>query len=300
MDYKDLIVGHRLFSVQEQVGSQSSVDGDRYSRALDLLRNCTVCEWRCGVNRLAGETGPCHLKDTSSVFGQYLSLTEEPEVVPALRVYLAGCNFRCSFCDTAPRCFEPTTGRAVDAKSTAAEWTDAIRAGAKTISVLGGEPTLHLHTLLEIAAAAPAKLPLVINTNLYMTPEVLELLEGIVTLYLADLKFGSDDCARQLAGVPHYVDVVRRNLEWLHGRTPVIVRHLLMPGHLECCFHPSVDWLAERIPGARFQLYTGFVPCWQADKAQLGRLNSRGEERAALEYLKSSNLNWRAGLAGNA
>lgn len=273
---------------------------DKIKHARRLLENCTMCEWRCAADRTRGEPAPCRLGSETYLFNQYFSLTEEPEVRPALRVYLGGCNFRCRFCDTAPECFEPEAGRRIEPATYAIELSEAIQSGAKTISVLGGEPTLHVHTLLEMAAGAPAPLPLAINTNLYMTPEVIELLEDVIAIYLADFKFGSDECARQLAGVPHYVDVVRRNLLQIAERTPVVVRHLLMPGHLECCFRPVANWLAANLPGQRFQLYTGYVPCYRAGSdATIGRLNARHEIRAAVEHLRGVNLNWDAGSDGH-
>ncbi len=273
----------------------------RIQRARAMLTECRMCEWRCGVDRTRGETAPCRLDAETYVFNQYVSLTEEPEVRPALRVYFGGCNFRCRFCDTAPECFEPSRGRRVEPTSYAAELAAAVDSGVKNISVLGGEPTLHLHTLLELVAASPTQLPLAINTNLYMTPEVLDLLNDVVTIYLADFKFGNDECARRLAGVPHYVEVVRRNLLQIAGRTPFIVRHLLMPGHLECCFRPVADWLSETTPGVRFQLYTGYVPCYLAgDDAAIARLNTRSEIREAVGHLRTLNLDWDAGTDGRA
>ncbi|MCB9858780.1 MAG: radical SAM protein [Phycisphaerales bacterium] len=228
-----------------------------------------------------------------------MSLTEEPEVRPAVRVYLGGCNFRCRFCDTAPACFEATSGQRVDPKVLAGELAAAVESGAKSISVLGGEPTIHLHTLLELAEASARHLPLAINTNLYMTAEVIDLLDGVVSLYLADFKFGNDACARRLASVPHYFEAVTRNLLRIDGKTPMIVRHLLMPGHMACCFRPVVDWLSCHLPGARFQLYTGFVPCYRAkDDPTISRLNSRREIQEAVDYLKGKNLNWDAGSDG--
>ncbi len=251
-----------------------------------------LCEWRCGVDRTAGGRGPCRLGTETREFRRYLSVTEEAEVVPALRVYWGGCNLRCGFCDTAPACFHPRAGRRVEPGPYAHELLAAVRQGARTISVLGGEPTLHAHTLATLADSAPAPLPLVLNTNLYMTPPVLKLLAGVIHLYLADLKFGHDECARRLASVPHYVAAARRNLKWIARQTPVIVRHLLLPGHLDCCFRPTVAWLAAELPGVRFRLYTGFVPCWQAGAAGVGRLNARDEVRAATDDLAGRELDW--------
>jgi putative pyruvate formate lyase activating enzyme len=168
----------------------------------------------------------------------------------------------------------------------------------RTISVLGGEPTLHAHTLVELAAAADGPLSLALNTNLYATPEALALLDGVAGLYVVDLKFGQDECAQRLAGVPHYLDAIRRNLCWIARRTPFLVRHLLLPGHLECCLRPLANWLAAELPGCRFQLYTGVVPCWQAAAVGLGRLNTRAEARAAVEHLRALPLEWKSGCDG--
>ena len=266
---------------------------ERVSRAYGMLKECEMCEWRCGADRTRGEQAPCRLGQDTFVFNQYLSLSEEHEVRPALRIYLGGCNLRCRFCDTAPQCFEPTAGQRIVPSLFAGELAAAVKAGSKYISILGGEPTLHLHTLLEVAEASPQPLPLAVNTNLYMTPEVIHLLEGIVSLYLADFKFGNDACACRLSRVPRYLENVTRNLLLIHGRTPMIVRHLLMPGHLECCFRPVVDWLSANLPGARFQLYTGYVPCYRSkDDPTISRLNSRNEIREAVNHLKGRNLNW--------
>jgi putative pyruvate formate lyase activating enzyme len=273
----------------------------KIQRARAMLTECNICEWRCGVDRTRGEPAPCRLGAETHVFNQYLSLTEESEVRPAIRVYLGGCNFRCQFCDTAPECFEPKLGRRIEAAVYAAELTMNMGSDVKYISVLGGEPTLHVHTLLDMVAASPAMPPLAINTNLYMTPEVLELLDGVVAIYLADFKFGNDDCARRLAGVPTYVEVIRRNLIRIAERTPLIVRHLLMPGHMDCCFRPVADWLARTLPGARFQLYTGFVPCYLTrNDPSMARLNARNDIRQAVEHLRTLNLDWVAGSDGTA
>lgn len=257
-----------------------------------MLRSCQICEHRCGVDRLAGERGECRLTADSFVFRSYVSVTEETEVIPALRVYLAGCNFRCGFCDTAPECFIPDCGTRCEPTEIARQWEAHLARGVKTISILGGEPTLTPHLLLEVAAAAQTRLPLAINTNLYMTPEVIDLLDGVVAVYLADLKFGNDACATQIAGISPYFAIVARNLGLIAGRTPVIVRHLLLPGHLKCCFYPIVDWLEAQHTAARFQLYPGFVPCFRSGAVGLGRLNRTDEVSAAVERLRESTLQW--------
>lgn len=261
------------------------------NEARKSLKHCTLCEWRCGIDRTAGVSAPCKLGTETFTFKRYVSYGDEVELVPAYRVYLSGCNFRCQFCNTAPTCFKPSVGEKIAAEPMAHELALRVREGVKTIDLLGGEPSLHVHTILEIAAAADAPLPLALDSNMYMTPEVLQWLDGVITLYIADFKFGNDDCAKQLAGVANYMEIVTRNLLFVDGRTPTIIRHLLMPGHIECCFKPVVEWIAANLPHTRFQLHTGYVPCWRANNdPNINRLNRADEVREAKDYIQQLNL----------
>lgn len=246
------------------------------------LHACNLCEVRCSANRAANERAPCGLGSESWCFKRHISYAEELELLPSYMVYFGGCNFRCRFCVQAPGCFDPRAGIRVEPVQAAADFRRAVCRGARTINLLGGEPSLHLHTILEIAAAAEEPLPLVLNTNMYMTPEVIDLLDGVVTLYVADFKFGNNACAEQLAGVTRYVEVVTRNLVLAAEGSGLIVRHLLMPGHLECCLRPVAEWMAANLPQTCFTLMTGYVPAWRTHTGgPLSRCPSEAELREA-------------------
>ncbi len=266
----------------------------RIDLARGLLTRCTLCGRRCGANRLAGEPTPCRLGGETWCQRQYVSYVEDADLVPALRVYFGGCNLRCRFCNTAPEGFEPSLGWPVEPALLAAELSAAVTSGVRTIDLLGGEPSLHPHTILSVGAAAETPLPIVLDTNLYFSPEVIDLLDGVVAVYLANLKYGNDDCARALAGVERYVEVVTNNVRVLAGRGAARLRYLLVPGHVECCLGPMVRWLDGNLPGIRFDLVSSYVPCWQAvSDPSLGRLAGRDEIRAARRCLAASGLDWR-------
>ncbi|MFO0872448.1 MAG: radical SAM protein [Phycisphaerales bacterium] len=249
------------------------------------LRSCTLCERRCAVDRVAGERAPCGLDDRTFCFKRHVSYAEELRLLPSYMVYLAGCNFRCRFCVQGPECFDPRRGLELDPAEAAADFARLVGRGARTINLLGGEPSMHLHTILEIAAAAEQPLPLALNSNMYMTPEVIELLDGVVSLYIADFKFGNDDCAARLAGIDRYVEIVSRNLVLAAERAEVLVRHLVMPGHIECCLRPVARWLETNLPGAAVTLMTGYIPAWRAgDDPHIGRCLT-ADERAAAERI---------------
>ncbi|MHC5002020.1 MAG: radical SAM protein [Planctomycetota bacterium] len=265
---------------------------ERAERARATLSRCTLCELRCGADRLRGEPAPCGLGAETWSFKRHLSFAEELELLPSYMVYLDGCNMRCRFCVQGPTCFSPTAGEPVDPATLARELNDAAQAGARSINLLGGEPGLHVHTILAVAAAAPGPLPLVLNSNMYMTPLVLELLDGVVGTYLADFKFGNDECARELAGIDRYVEVVTRNLRIADRQGDLIVRHLLMPGHLDCCLEPVAEWVARHLPDARFSLMEGYVPAWRT----VGRGDALGRTVSAAELARARGVVARLGL----
>lgn len=272
---------------------QDAVLHEHLLRIRTMLSSCSLCEHRCACDRAGDPVGRCRLGLETRVLRQELTLLDDPEWVPALRVYLAGCSFRCKFCNTAPECFSAQAGQLVTPDQLARAFVKAMDHGARSIILLGGEPTLHAHTLLELAASAGRTLPLVLNTNGYMSPDVIELLGHVVRGWVVDFKFGNDTCAQTVAGIPRYTAILTRNLQHLASTQRLHVRHLLLPGHLECCFKPVVQWLSTSLPGVRFCLMTGYVPHFRAQTdPTLGRLNRRDDLREVQRLLSASTLNW--------
>jgi putative pyruvate formate lyase activating enzyme len=230
-----------------------------------MYRACNACAWRCGVDRLAGERGRCGLTAGTRVARQSLSGGEEGDLSPSHLVYLAGCSFRCVFCLSHAMVDAPTSV----APSPFSQLVDDVirrRAeGARNVNLLGGDPSVNLLEALELVDAMPPDHPLVWNSNFHHSPETHELLDGVVDTWLADFKFGNDGCAHCLAGVERYVDVVTTNLRRAReGRGRLVVRHLLMPGHLECCTRPVLEHLRANLPDVEVGLTTAFLPLHRA------------------------------------
>lgn len=184
------------------------------------------------------------------------STVEENAVNPSYLLCLAGCNWRCLFCNAAQGARKGTPlsqelfSRLVD---------EAVDAGMKTVQFTGGEPALHADRLVELLDA-DGRLPAVINTNLSVDLSVHPLPVRLSAL-ICSVKFGNNRCALRLAGVEDYVGLIRGRAAALHRSCGgLIVRHLAMPGHLECCLKPTAAWLAAEIPGAILSLLTGYVP----------------------------------------
>ncbi|MDB6027898.1 MAG: Radical superfamily protein [Verrucomicrobiales bacterium] len=275
----------------KRIAHRAQVASERALIARQKLSCCNLCAHHCGVNRLQAEQGPCHAGPTSRVFSAQIEVSDELELIPTFAIALSGCDLRCSFCITGKESWNPHAGERFDVKGLADQATHALENGARTIMILGGEPTIHLPDALAIAAALPDDAKLIWKTNAHGSAEARELLDGIFDVWLADYKFGNDACAQRLALVPHYNEVVRENLLWANDHSELIVRHLLMPGHVDCCWQAVAQWLAEHLPQVKINLRSGFWPAWQARKhADLRGTTSSLETERALRIAHDYNL----------
>ncbi|MFZ0826290.1 MAG: radical SAM protein [Verrucomicrobiia bacterium] len=244
--------------------SRSVVARKRARIAHAMLADCRFCAHDCGVNRLASETGLCHAGAGARFFCAQTEVSDELELIPTFAVALSGCDMRCDFCITGATSWNARAGAAFDAPAMAANARAALQAGARSIMVLGGEPTIHLPAALEFVALLPETAKLIWKTNAHGSAQARELLDGIFDVWLADFKFGNDACAQRLAKTPDYVRVVGENLRWANEHSELIIRHLLMPGHVDCCWQPVAQWLAANLPGAKVNLRSSFWPAWHA------------------------------------
>ena len=237
---------------------------ERAETARRSLAHCRLCEHHCGVNRLGGERGLCGAGERARSFSAQVEVSDELELIPVFAIALSGCDLRCDFCITGRESWNPGAGRPARPETIAAQARAALEEGARTIMILGGEPTVHLPDALEIVAEMPADAFLIWKTNAHGSAAARALLDGLFDLWLADYKFGNDDCAWRLARAPRYTQVVQENLLWASRQGDLLVRHLVMPGHVECCWAPAARWLAEALPGVKINLRTGFWPAWRA------------------------------------
>lgn len=241
-----------------------AIERERLIRAEQHLDSCTLCEHRCGVDRRSGERGPCKAGCEARVFRHRVELGEELELVPSHLFYLSGCDLRCCFCIAEANAFNPSAGTELTASFLADAVAWGRRQGARNIQWVGGEPTIHLPAILQAMSGCNDLPPVVWKSDFYGTLAAFELLRGIADIYVADFKFGNDECAQRLAKVDRYVSTVTRNLQIAAGQGDLIVRHLLRPGHFDCCYRPIVEHMARELPGVKFSIRDGYLPRWQA------------------------------------
>jgi putative pyruvate formate lyase activating enzyme len=230
------------------------------------LACCQLCLHQCRANRLKGPAGLCHAGASARIFSAQLEVGDELELIPAFAVALSGCNLRCGFCIAGEQNSQAQAGTELDAAGLARQACLALDQGAKSVLLLGGEPTIHLPSVMAIVAALPDDARLVLKTNGFCSAMARAWLEDLFDVWVVDYKFGGDACARRLAKVPDYTAAVRANLLWAQHHSELIVRHLLLPGHLDCCWRPVASWLAQNLPGIKVSLRTGYWPAWQAQR----------------------------------
>ncbi|MBI1293887.1 radical SAM protein [bacterium] len=228
------------------------------------LEDCHLCPHHCGQVRATAQ-GVCRVGRQSYIASEMLHMGEESPLRPAHAIFFSGCTATCTFCTAAKFAFRPTYGVAVTSSQLATRICHRQNEGARSICFIGGDPAPHIPFILETLSVLgeDRHVPVVLNSNFYLTHAALDLLDGHIDIYLPDLKFGpavnGRDCGDTLGGMPSYWETVTDCMEHVYAQGQrVIARHLLMPGHMECCTRPVLNWLAQH-PGIEVSLLTQYL-----------------------------------------
>lgn len=271
---------------------------------------CNCCVHRCGVARHSGETGTCGATSIGKYTKFFITYGEEPQLTPSRMLYFSHCNMRCAYCTNMEYIQPEYNGGEECAHIQMAQEIDREYAEGhiKSFQILGGEPSCSLSTTLKVASHIASNVPIVWNSNFTFTQECLDILLRSVDFFVADLKFGNDKCARNLANFPEYWDTVTANLASI-PKNKLLIRHLPLGGHLDCCSLPVIDFLKTNFPHVPVSFHTllpdaagktrGLTPqeqCRLEDAIAKSRLNqckstlSHTEGTSARQYFPSEIL----------
>ncbi|MGZ8459527.1 MAG: radical SAM protein [Candidatus Deferrimicrobiaceae bacterium] len=278
--------------------------GDLNERVANLaarLLECDICPRMCRVNRKAGERGVCDVGENAAVasFGPHFG--EEAPLVGhngSGTVFFSGCNLRCVFCQN----FEishQVEGSEVSAEKLAGIFLSIRSMGCHNLNlVTPTHVTPQILEALSIAASRGLAIPVVYNCGGYESVDTLRQLEGVVDIYMPDLKFLDAEAALRYCDAPDYPELARAALAEMarqvgplsldrHGiaRRGLLVRHLVMPGEASTTRH-VIDFLADGIGKDTYlNLMNQYRPCGRAlEFPEIGRRTSESEWREARDY----------------
>ena len=218
-------------------------------------RNCKLCPRQCGVNREAGEAGFCGAPATALVAKTMLHQWEEPVLAGnggSGAIFFGGCTLGCKYCQNIAISAK-AVGKETDSAQLRLLMEDLIARGAENIDLV--TPTHYLPTIIP-ALTPRLSVPVVYNCGGYERVETLRALEGLVDIYLPDLKYFDNALAMGLSGCSDYRQVATAAIREMVRQTGpvvwqgdkitrgVIVRHLILPGHIENSLK-VLDWLGE-------------------------------------------------------
>jgi putative pyruvate formate lyase activating enzyme len=205
----------------------------------ETLRKCGLCERNCLVDR-EEKRGFCGVGINSHIASMFPHMGEEEMLVPSGTVFYTGCTFRCVFCQNWDISQFPERGVAVPPENVA-KWLES--ENVINANFVGGEPTPNLYHILQVMRHLRKPMPMIWNSNMYMSERCMKLLNGAIDLYLSDFKYGNDECAMKYSSAPNYVKIVKRNHLIAEKHADLLVRHLVMPNHVECCSYKVLEML---------------------------------------------------------
>lgn len=255
-----------------------------------IVTHCTLCEWKCRVDRVkALKKGACKMDATARVSTWFHHFGEEPPLVGAGgsgTIFFAGCPFRCVFCQNWDISQDPLNGAPVDGAKLVLIMKSLRREGALNINFVGGEPTPNLHVIVDGMRRLETNVPMLWNSDMYLTQEAMELLVDVIDIWLPDFKYGNNACALRLSKVMNYYPIVARNHAIAQNNGDMIIRHLVLPNHVECCTKPVLEWIAANCPRALVNVMGQYhpdhlVPLQSIKYAEIARRVSREEMQAA-------------------
>lgn len=275
-----------------------------------LLDNCTVCPRECGARRTKGEYGVCRSTDDVMVSSAAPHFGEEAPLVGTHgsgTIFFSSCNLKCLFCQN----YEIShlrKGRIVSRSELAQIMLSLQDAGCHNINLV--TPTHVVPQIIDalvIAAERGLSIPLVYNCGGYESVETLSLLRDIVDVYMPDVKYSQNDCARRYSGAKDYWDVARAAVREMHAQVGcleidgqgiavhgLLIRHLVLPNRLAGSM-AVLEFVAREIsPNSYLNIMDQYRPMYRASShPELNRGLTSDEYREVVEY--ASHLGLRRG-----
>ena len=264
----------------------------------ELYTSCQQCPRKCNINRVENQTGFCKETEALKIAVACLHFGEEPLVTVhngSGTIFFTGCTLRCSFCQNY-QISQQGMGASVDSKTFTEMCLKLQTMGAENINLVTGSHHIPvIAAFLRDAKNAGLTIPVAWNSSAYESVESLELLKGLVDIWLPDLKTLNPIMSKELFAAEDYPTVAKRAIRWMMETSPVkiitkeksgvkkekmmsgtIIRHLFLPGRMEDTIL-TLDWLKKHADSRScISLMSQYTPVPFKNKTE-----SEGEHRNA-------------------
>jgi len=280
---------------------------DRVHKLKSMLQDCVLCPHQCKVNRLRGERGYCKTLENPIVSGAEPHFGEEDELVGrngSGTIFFSHCNMSCIFCQNYD-ISHLGVGQEIDVYELAELMLELQERGCHNINfVTPGHVVPQMVQSIYIAAQGGLSIPIVYNSNGYDLIDTLKMLEGIIDIYMPDIKFASNQAGLKYLGVKNYYDIAKSAVKEMYRQVGnlmsdssniaykgLLVRHLVMPQNVE---HTKkiLEFISDEISkDAYINLMNQYYPAFKShNHPEIDRPITTEEYVTASNYAKQSKL----------
>ncbi len=277
-----------------------------------MLDKCEICPRDCKVNRLNGQLGFCKASDKVKVALVSTHYFEEPCISGVQgenqkgsgTIFFSNCNLRCMFCQNHEISHEGK-GIEITTDRLAEIMIEQQERGVNNINLV--TPTIYVFQIVEAIKKAKAMglhIPIVYNTCSYETVETIKMLDGLIDIYLPDLKYYADNIAIKYSMAPNYFEqasAVIKEMQRQVGENVfdengimqkgMIIRHLILPNHIQNTKH-ILKWIKDNLPdGTYVSVMAQYFPTYKAKEDESINRKISAKEYAEIEnYLSELEL----------
>lgn len=276
---------------------------ERSEKLNELLKECRLCPNECLADRANGETGDCHSTDEVMISSYGPHFGEEPPLTGNFgsgTIFFTNCNLSCQFCQNYD-ISQIGRGEPVTIKDLAQIMISLQNRDCHNINLV--TPTHFTPQIVDsliLAIDKGLQIPLVYNCGGYESVETLKLLEGIIDIYMPDIKYSSNETAEKYSLIKNYWDFVRKAVREMHrqvgnlkiskrgiAQRGLLVRHLILPNDIAGSKR-VIDFLAEEISKDTYlNLMDQYYPSYRANQyEELNRRISKEEYYEIIDYAK--------------
>lgn len=279
----------------------------RIEKLFKVLENCEVCPRKCHVNRIGGEKGFCKLGKLAFVSAFHPHFGEESPLVGKYgsgTIFFTSCNLSCVYCQNY-EISQLRIGEEVSFERLAEIMISLQDRGCHNINLVTPSPQIpQILKSLSIAIRKGLKIPLVYNTSSYDSIETLKLLDGIIDIYMPDVRYSNDRIALKYSNAPKYFQIMKKAVKEMHGQVGdlvldkdgiakkgLLVRHLVLPNDLAGS-ERIFEFLAKEISKDTFlNIMDQYYPSYKASQfPEISRRITNQEYQRVINLAKNLEL----------